>query len=75
MIACTIPATAAGPESEQGRQPWMQQGLALGLALGPRTQICPLQRAAEEMCLQLSGPLSVRAPSPESGLQPGHSHA
>ncbi len=79
MIACTIPATAAEPKSEQGRQPWMQQGLALGLALGqalrPRRQLCPLQHAAEEMCVQLSGPLSVRAPSPGSGLQSAHPHA
>jgi len=57
----------------------MQQGLALGLALGqalrPRRQLCPLQHAAEEMCVQLSGPLSVRAPSPGSGLQSAHPHA
>lgn len=57
----------------------MQQGLALGQALGqalgPRTQLCPLQHAAEEMCVTLSGPLSVHAPSPEFGPQSGHSHA
>ncbi len=57
----------------------MHQGLALGTALGtalgPRTQLCPLQHAVEEMCVQLSEPLSVCAPSPESGLQSGHPYA
>ena len=75
MIACTIPATAAEPKSEQGSQSWMQQGLALGRVLGPRTQLCSLQHAAEEKCAQLLGPLSVRAPSPESGLPSGHLHS
>ncbi len=70
-ITCPLPATAAEPESEQVGLPWMQQEFALT----SKTPLSPLQHAAEEMCVQLSGPLSVRAPSPESGLQSGHSQA
>lgn len=67
--ACPVPATAAESGSEQGAQPGMQQEFAQL----PKTQPSPWQHATEEMCVQLPGALSARAPSLESG-PPGHPH-